>query len=192
MEKTTRKAQKEQTKTALLSAAYELYSQRGFINTRMSDIAEAAGVSHGTVFLHFNSQEELITQVIDIYCGRIAQRTHELADSGASLRQVLSAHLNTIAQFEPFYTRLVIENHQLPSSARDTFINLQSAIAFHFSLALGGEHAPNVPPALLFNMWTGLVHHYLCNFELFAPEGKVLERYAHTLIESFMTLIKGK
>ena len=45
------------------------------MNTRVSDIARAAGVSHGTVFVHFESLEELIAEVVAEYGGRIVRRT---------------------------------------------------------------------------------------------------------------------
>lgn len=192
MEKSTRQMQKAKTRTALLETAYEVFSERGIVNTRMSDIAQSAGVSHGTVFLHFNTQEELISEVVEFYCGKIAQRTHELADSGCSLREILSAHLEGIMEFEPFYTRLVIENRLLPIAARDAWINLQSAIAYHFSQTVIREVKTAVPCDVLFNMWMGLVHYYLANSDLFAPEGNVLRRYANTLIENYLTLVNSQ
>lgn len=194
MKKTIRQLQKEQTKEILLQTAYNFYSAHGILNTRMSDIAQAAGVSHGTVFLHFKTQEALITEVIETYCGKIAARTHELADHCASMREILSAHLAGIMEFEPFYTGLVIENHFLPLPARDAWINLQSAISFHFSQAIERESKAGiivkVPTYLLFNMWTGLVHYYLANGDLFAPDGKVIERYGETMIENYMKMIQ--
>lgn len=65
MKKTNRQLQKEQTKELLLKTAYEIFSERGIMNTRMSDIARAAGVSHGTIFVHFQTQEALIEEVIE-------------------------------------------------------------------------------------------------------------------------------
>jgi len=169
-----------------------VFSARGIVNTRMSDIAETAGVSHGTVFLHFNTQEELISEVVEFYCGKMAQRTHELTDLGSSLRELLSAHLDGIMEFEPFYTRLVIENRLLPTVARDAWINLQSAIAFHFSQAVTREIKTCVPCDVLFNMWMGLTHYYLANGDLFAPEGNVIRRYGTSLIENYLKLVNSQ
>lgn len=194
MSKTIRQLQKEQTKDSLLKTAYEYFSEHGILNTRMSDIAQAAGVSHGTVFLHFKSQEALITEVVETYCGKIASRTHELADSRVSVQDILAAHLAGITEFEPFYTRLVIENRLLPLPARDAWINAQSAISFHFGKAVESELQAGalveVPPYLLFNMWIGLVHYYLANGDLFAPDGKVLERYGEIMISNYMKMIR--
>jgi AcrR family transcriptional regulator len=192
MNKTSRQLQKEQTKETLLKTAFEVFSERGIMNTRMSDIALAAGVSHGTVFAHFQTQEMLITEVIELYGARIALRTHELTDSCDHIEDVLSAHLAGIMEFEPFYTRLVVESRFLPLAARDVWVTIQSAISFHFSQVADREmqsgRSINIPAHLLFNMWVGLVHYYLANGDLFAPEGDVIKRYGKTLMENYIKL----
>lgn len=193
MKKTVRQLQKEQTKTLLLHTAYEVLSQKGIMNTRMSDIAEAAGVSHGTVFAHFKTQEALIEEVIEAYGQKIAFRTHELAESCGHLEALLRAHLSGIMEFEAFYTRLVIESRLLPSGARNSWVAVQSAISFHFSQVSQRELKPaeygGIQAYMLFNMWMGLVHYYLANGDLFAPEGNVIQRYGEILIQNFMKLL---
>ncbi len=199
MKKTTRQLQKEETRTALLKAAYDVFSAQGIQAARMADIAKAAGVSHGTVFLHFPTQERLVTEVLEAYCGEIAQDTHLSAVSCRTLREFLDAHIAGISRHEPFYTRLVIENRLLPQEARDAWTGLQSAVSFHFSQALERDRAEadtagetEIPLSLLFNMWMGLVHYYLGNGDLFAPEGGVLRRHGQTLTEHYLKLIQKK
>ena len=91
------------------------------------------------------------------------------------------------------FRSLVLENRLLPPAVRDVWVSIQSAISFHFSLAAERERKlgrlVSLPPHMLFNTWIGLVHHYLVNGDLFAPEGDVLARHGDTLIESFMALI---
>jgi AcrR family transcriptional regulator len=184
--------QKEKTREALLNTAYEVFSQKGILAARMSDIAQVAGVSHGTVFLHFETQEALVTQVVEHYCGAIAARTHALSDASGTLRELLAAHLQGIMAFEPFYTRLVIENRLLPQGARDAWLAVQSAISFHFSRAAAQElGGAETDASLLFNSWIGLVHHYLSNGDLFAPEGQVIRRYGEQLIGFFLKMAAG-
>jgi AcrR family transcriptional regulator len=196
VQKTNRRLQKEQTRELLIKAAYEVFSERGIMNTRMSDIAQAAGVSHGTIFAHFKTQEALIEEVIEVYGGKIASRTHDLADTCENLGELLKAHLNGIMEFERFYTRLVIENQLLPSGARDSWISIQSAVSFHFSRVYERESGqirhPDIPLYMLFNMWMGLVHYYLQNGDLFAPAGNVIRRYQDLLIDSYLKLLTGK
>lgn len=194
MKKTNRQLQKEQTKELLLRTAYEIFSDRGIMNTRMSDIAQAAGVSHGTIFVHFQTQEALIEEVIESYCQKITLRTHALADSCGTLEEFLRAHLSGIMEFEKFYTRLIIENQMLPNGARDSWVTIQSAVSFHFSIALERQSGQNrnrdIPAYMLFNLWMGLVHYYLENGDLFAPEGNVVRRYGDILISNYLKLLK--
>lgn len=190
MSQLTRAARKEQTRALLLETAYEVFATNGIAGTRVSDVAKAAGVAQGTVFVHFASQEALVEAVIGEFGSRIALRTHELAKARGSLEATLRAHLDGIAEFEPFYARLVIENRLLPQAARDALIDIQSAISFHFSQVIAKEPAADgLAPHLLFNTWIGLVHHYLANGDLFAPEGRVIERYGATLIDTYLRLL---
>jgi AcrR family transcriptional regulator len=193
MNKSSRQGQKENTHQNLLAVALAEFGRRGIVATRMADIATAAGVSHGTVFAHFETQEALISAVIEETGKRMAYRTHELARHSGSLEEVLASHLEGIREFEPFYTRLVIETRSLPAVAREILVSIQSAISFHISQAAEGEmaagHIQSMPMALLFNTWMGLVHYYLSNGDLLAPEGGVIERYGPTLLAHFMKLI---
>ncbi len=48
----------------LAAAALELFIERGFSATRLDDVAKRAGVSKGTLYLYFDSKEELFKTVI--------------------------------------------------------------------------------------------------------------------------------
>jgi AcrR family transcriptional regulator len=186
----SRQVQKEETRQRLLDAAFQVICEKGIMETRVSDIAQAAGVSHGALFVHFASLENLIAEAVETCGQHIALRTHELASQSTGLESLLRAHLAGISEHEPFYTRLVIENRLLPQAARDAWIGIQSAISFHFSRIVTREW-PGADTALLFNTWMGLVHYYLINGDLFAPEGHVVSRYTDTLVAFYMKLTAG-
>lgn len=48
----------------LMAAALDLFVERGFAATRLDDVARAAGVSKGTLYLYFCSKEELFKAVV--------------------------------------------------------------------------------------------------------------------------------
>lgn len=48
----------------LLAAARDLFVEKGFAATRTEEIAERAGVSKGTLYLYFDSKENLFTDLI--------------------------------------------------------------------------------------------------------------------------------
>jgi len=48
----------------LVAAALDLFVERGYAATRLEDVATAAGVSKGTVYLYFANKEELFKSVV--------------------------------------------------------------------------------------------------------------------------------
>ena len=48
----------------ILEAALDLFVEKGFAATRLEDVAQRAGVSKGTVYLYFDSKDDLFKSVI--------------------------------------------------------------------------------------------------------------------------------
>lgn len=169
------------------------YGENGVLTTRTADIAIAANVSHGTVFAHFSTQDDLLISVIDEFGSRLTQRLHELVYTNSSFREVLEAHIEGLMEFEPFYTRLIIERRLLPESVRNTYIMIQSTLSFHIGIALAKEMEQGAiekaPIHLIYNTWIGLLHYYLTNGDLFCPNGSVLKQYHHELVQHYIHLI---
>jgi AcrR family transcriptional regulator len=59
-----RRRRKEARPAELLEAALTLFVEKGFAATRSEEVARAAGVSKGTLYLYFPSKEELLKAVI--------------------------------------------------------------------------------------------------------------------------------
>src|SRR5215468_2738392 len=55
---------KEARPAEIVAAALQLFSDRGFAATRLDDVATVAGVSKGTVYLYFESKEQLFEAVV--------------------------------------------------------------------------------------------------------------------------------
>ena len=188
-----REIQKLKTRERLLKVARELFAAQGILATRTADVAAAAGVSHGTIFVHFPTRDALIEETIEAFGRDVARRTHELAVSGRSLREVLEAHLAGLSEHEGFYGRLVAEGPLLPDAARNALIDIQSAVSWHVAEAAEREGARirQVPMHLLFNTWVALLHYYLVNRDLFAPGGSVLARCGGELLDHMIGMLRG-
>ena len=59
-----RERRKEARPGELLDAALDLFVEKGFAATRAEEVAARAGVSKGTLFLYFQSKEELLKAVV--------------------------------------------------------------------------------------------------------------------------------
>jgi len=188
--KSKRQLQKENTRKKILETAYQIYSEQGFSATT-AVIAKEAGVSHGTIFVHFSSLDELLCCLIQDFGDVLGSEIHQQSETKDNIEELLKAHLDVLARYEKFYIRLIAERSLLPEDARLTFSNIQSIAAYHFNKVFERENnIKNLPVHRLFNTWMGLVHYYLLNKDLFSPDTPVLERYGSELMETFLELIK--
>ena len=64
-----RRRRKDARPAELLDAALALFVEKGFAATRSEEVARAAGVSKGTLYLYFPSKEELLKAVIQHFLG---------------------------------------------------------------------------------------------------------------------------
>jgi AcrR family transcriptional regulator len=52
------------TRATILEAAAELFAERGYVRTTVGDVAEAAGVSLGTVYQYFRDRGEIVAALV--------------------------------------------------------------------------------------------------------------------------------
>lgn len=149
----------ERSRTAILDAALELFSHRGYGATSMRDIASKAGVSTGSVYHHFADKEAIfqglleqfrtITQQPDFPINIVLERGEFLDDFGAladAAHEVLKRwrpHLALIyvdavefdgRHIQRFYTELTERFEQFAETHRA-------------SLDLDARFRPDVAPA---------------------------------------------
>jgi TetR/AcrR family fatty acid metabolism transcriptional regulator len=50
---------------AILRAAIDVFAERGYFNAQVADVARAAGVAAGTVYLYFHCKDDLLTSIFE-------------------------------------------------------------------------------------------------------------------------------
>lgn len=50
---------------AILRAATRVFAEKGFFNSKVADIAKAAGVADGTVYLYFKNKDDVLHSIFD-------------------------------------------------------------------------------------------------------------------------------
>jgi len=84
----------------ILRAATRVFARNGYFNSKVADIARAAEVADGTVYLYFKSKEEILHSIFDqnmadaIASGRKLIRA--LSDPREKLRRIAKLHLERL------------------------------------------------------------------------------------------------
>lgn len=196
MQISKRQIQKTNTRKKIIETAYRIFSEKGFA-VATSVIAKEAGVSHGSIFVHFPTLNDLLVCLLSDFGDKMGASLHILTMKYDSIESVLEEHLNVLEEYEAFYSRLISEINLLPNEAKSTFVIIQSTVAFHFSNIIECEiekgSVKKLPTHMLFNTWLGLVHYYLLNKEFFSrPNESVLRRYKAVLLSTYLNLINQK
>ncbi len=80
----------ELKKQSILKAALELFQQYGMNKVTVRDIADRAGVSHVTVYKHFQDKNDIMRQVIKTRSLLILEELRQVMESNITLEEKLS------------------------------------------------------------------------------------------------------
>src|SRR5258706_7229585 len=90
----------------ILDAAVKVFAQEGFYNAKVSQIAHAAGVADGTIYLYFKSKDDLLISLFEDRMERV----------NANLRAALAASPNAVDRLRTvvrLHLQLVVENRHM-------------------------------------------------------------------------------
>ena len=68
----------------ILRAAIRIFSQKGFFNSKVSEIARAAGVADGTIYLYFKNKDDLLISLFEEKMGEVVADVRSRIAEGAS------------------------------------------------------------------------------------------------------------
>ncbi len=106
----TRAARKAASRARILAAARDLFEDRDFDAVTVGEIADRAGVAHGSVFHHFESKKGVYRAVLDAVVDEMDAAFDGSMDANDldAVRRGLRAHLNYASQHRGLTTRLVL------------------------------------------------------------------------------------
>jgi TetR/AcrR family transcriptional regulator, fatty acid metabolism regulator protein len=84
----------------ILDAAIAVIAEKGFHNSRVSDIADRADVADGTIYLYFKSKEQILMAALDgafeAFLRQAKEEMSGIEDAAAKLRALARLHLREL------------------------------------------------------------------------------------------------
>ena len=135
-EKTPRSIDKH---TRIINAALKVLAEKGFYNTRISEIANEANVADGTIYLYFKNKDDILISLFEEELGKIItvmrKELGETDDPVEKLRIFATKHLNMILDNRNLAEVIQVELRQSSKFMREyvnkpfmEYINLVRAV----------------------------------------------------------------
>ena len=80
---------RSQRREQLLVIGAELFAAKGFTQTTVRDIADAAGILSGSLYHHFASKEEMLQEVLRTFMEGLLERSQQVIERETSPRAAL-------------------------------------------------------------------------------------------------------
>jgi TetR/AcrR family fatty acid metabolism transcriptional regulator len=152
----------------IMLAARSVFTEYGYSDALISDIAERAGVVEGSIYRFFTNKRELLVKVVEHWYEEMLARDDEQFASVRGvwnqIRFIVHHHLTTIRR-EPALSRLVFQELRPDPNYRKTrLFQLNQAYTHRIidvikAAVAEGELQPDVSPTLVRDMIYGCVEH---------------------------------
>jgi len=156
----------------ILDAALSVFSRRGYRDTSVEEVAEAAQTSKGGLYFHFPGKQVLFRALLDVSARRLRDRVEEaIAEADSPVERANTALLTVLRTFAehrtmarlfmiealgagPEFSERLLEMH-------DEFIGV---IKQHLDEAVAAGAVPPVDTELASRAWFGAVNEVILNW----------------------------
>ncbi len=158
------------TRQRILDAGARVLRRNGYAGTRLSDIAEVAGLQTGSLAFHFPSKDELLQEVLRhgmavglAQCRAAADALGPDAGPDRRIVAAMHAHLDGLDDRNDYAPALLRSLAQFPARERQRFRDIDTAyLEFWRELLVDAQRAgltdPALDPALLARLLLGALN----------------------------------
>ena len=163
----------------ILDAAIEVIAEKGFFHSRVSEIADRAGVADGTIYLYFKNKDELLMAAIDSafhgFIGRAQRQLGKITDPRAKLRKMAFLHPEALGKNR---NMAIVFQTELRHSAKFLAQFSHNLLVEYFDLIKNvlregqeaGVFRPELPVKIAVNCFFGAVDEMVTSWILFDKE----------------------
>jgi AcrR family transcriptional regulator len=139
------KGHKDETRQRILDVAARQFRERGVSAAGLAGIMADAGLTNGAFYVHFDSKEQLVRQVLDDALTRREQVWRNLGDEEGGLAAVIGDYLSARHRDDPGRgcptAAMVAEVAREPATTRSTFTDRVASIIARIAARMKGPSA---------------------------------------------------
>ena len=179
---------------AILRAAIEVFARRGYFGAQVADIAKAAGVAAGTVYLYFRSKDELLVSIFDktMKEARVEARAalQSVADPVERLQRIARLHLDRLGRDRNLAVVFQVEQRQSTKfMERFSATHLREYLGIIRDVIARGQTAgvfrPDLNPTLAAKLLFGMLDEMATNWIL-SKRRYALDADADAIVDLFV------
>jgi TetR/AcrR family fatty acid metabolism transcriptional regulator len=176
----------------ILAAAVRVFAKNGFHATRVSDVAKAAGVADGTIYLYFKSKDELLVSLfedrVEKLLSYVEQEIPKQPDAASKLRRIIELQLGLLEgerELAEVITVIIRQSSKLLKEfAAPKFVSYLDVIAHVVADGQArGEFRRDLPASLVARATFGALDGIALTWALGKAEKGALARAAGQLAE---------
>jgi TetR/AcrR family transcriptional regulator, cholesterol catabolism regulator len=184
------------TKDEILSAAAQIFSQKGFHAASMQDIAQAVNLQKASLYYHVSSKQEillaLLDRALDLLIQDIQQVVSRPLTADQKIRQAMVAYLSAILAHRDLASVLLLEHRSLePQYQAQHMVNRDRFEQLWRDMVQEGiqQGVFNcTDPALVSRSLLGVMN---WSITWYRPEGRLLpaeiaEQFAHLFLDGLL------
>lgn len=187
---------RQEMQNAILDAAMRVFADKGYHAASVRNVAEAAGLGKGTIYIYFDSKEALTTALVDRHFADVSKRimSEKRCKTLEGFLDTLNRAVDVPAEQAAFY-RVFFEIFG-PSFASDAFTAKIAAffdrLGSHYArqikhLQKVGEVSPHHDAAAIGRMLAGMLDGIVLHQALFGISAKRHRRIAEAAVSVLAT-----
>ncbi|MBN1535784.1 MAG: TetR/AcrR family transcriptional regulator [Anaerolineales bacterium] len=188
----------ESTKEAVLTAAKQVFAERGFAGSSLAMISKKCGISDGLILHHYKNKQNLYHEVLEDLAKGYLETVFKTGQESHTQEQMIDDVLRATFKFwseDTIYNRIslwaFLEN-QTELLEKETNITA-SLTAVVGQMQMDGKADPRVDPVTLLTMTIGPIHfwtRYRNQFKETLQLDGTIEELNQSFLEQFLILIQ--
>jgi AcrR family transcriptional regulator len=178
------KVDEQTTRERILSAAVQVFAEKGYHATRVDEIVEASGTSKGSVYFHFESKQEIFLALIDQFAARLEKTVMEAilreSDGISRVNAALQSCMDVFHEYEGLAKIFLIQAVGLGTTFEQKRLEIYDrfvmAIKLYLDQALAEGDIPPIDTEVAAIAWMGAISEVVIRWVLTghpAPERSI-------------------